>query len=67
MKFDLYTKLILTLIALCLLNMNFGQPIRVSHANASSAQAGWIIDTILGCIDGGKINDGIIKLKCTSY
>ena len=67
MKFDLYTKMILTVIALCLLNMNFEQSIGITHANASSAQAGWIIDTVLGCIDGSKITGGIIQLKCTSY
>ena len=67
MKLDLYTKILLTIIAICLIKVSFSNTNTIKPAKANSAQAGWVIDTVLGCIDGSKILGNTIKLKCTSY
>ena len=67
MKPDLFTKCLLTIIAICLVQLTFNNIDTIKPAKASSAQSGWVINTVLGCIDGSKIVNGTIKLKCTSY
>ena len=61
MRIDLYTKVILTVIALSLgtIALKDISPIKTALADES-----YIIETILYCLDGSRISDGRFSTYC---